>query len=319
MSMKISVIIPVYNVQAYISKCILSIINQDYDNLDIILINDGSQDESGDICDSFAQLDSRINVIHKKNGGLSDARNVGLDASVGEYITFVDSDDFVEPIYISTLLSIVTKYKTKIGVTLFEYFKSDDTTTTKSIETSQIHFSKIDALKTMMYQDKFDNNATAKLFHRSLFENINFPKDLLFEDLLTTYKLILLCDNGVAFSDHCTYKYLLREDSIEGSPFNQKKKDSLDYILQDLERLKSSFPIIEKSINCRMLSLCFHLFFETKKNSLYEKQIFNLAKKYRLQVLKDTNGRRKTRIAIILSYFGNTVLRYFYQFAKSRA
>ena len=94
---KISVIVPVYNVESYLARCVDSILAQTYQNLEIILVNDGSRDASGSICDAYAQKDSRITVIHKENGGLSSARNAGIDAASGEYLTFVDSDDWIEP------------------------------------------------------------------------------------------------------------------------------------------------------------------------------------------------------------------------------
>jgi len=119
----ITIIIPVYKVEQYLEKCLDSVINQDYPYLEIILVDDGSPDSSGKICDEYAKNDKRIVVIHKLNGGLSDARNVAINAALGEYITFVDSDDFIEEDYISTLLNLVQKYDADIAVSPFLYFK----------------------------------------------------------------------------------------------------------------------------------------------------------------------------------------------------
>ena len=112
----ISVIIPVYNVEKYINRCVDSVIHQSYTNLEIILVDDGSPDNCPTICDNYSKQDSRIKVIHKKNGGLSDARNVGIEHSKGKYITFIDSDDYISNDYVEILYKLITKYNSKIAV-----------------------------------------------------------------------------------------------------------------------------------------------------------------------------------------------------------
>ncbi|EPX11381.1 glycosyltransferase family 2 protein [Streptococcus agalactiae] len=115
---KISIIIPVYNVKKYLNDCIQSVINQTYNNLEIILIDDGSTDGSGDYCDEIAKKDSRIFVYHKTNGGLSEARNVGIKISTGKYITFIDSDDYIENLYIETLYNSLIEYKADMSLSI---------------------------------------------------------------------------------------------------------------------------------------------------------------------------------------------------------
>ena len=115
----ISIIVPVYNVEAYLAKCVDSILAQTYTNLEIILVNDGSSDGCGRICDEYAKQDKRIKVIHKQNGGLSDARNVAIDVATGEFITFIDSDDYVTDDYIMTLYSLIEKYGRRLKVPCF--------------------------------------------------------------------------------------------------------------------------------------------------------------------------------------------------------
>ena len=122
----ISVIIPIYNVENYLAKCVNSVIDQNYKNLEIILVNDGSPDNCGSICDEYAQKDNRIVVIHKKNGGLSDARNAGLKISTGDFITFVDSDDYVNKDFISTLVSLIQDFEADIAISPFIHFKDDE-------------------------------------------------------------------------------------------------------------------------------------------------------------------------------------------------
>ena len=117
----ISVIVPVYNVEKYIDKCIKSIISQDYTNLEIWLVDDGSTDSSGEVCDKYAESDQRIIVIHKDNGGLSDARNVALDRMQGKYVLFIDSDDYIEKNYISYLYMLLKDYQSDISICNFKY------------------------------------------------------------------------------------------------------------------------------------------------------------------------------------------------------
>lgn len=114
--MLVSIVVPVYNVEKYLNRCISSIVNQTYENIEIILVDDGSKDNSGEICDEWAEKDTRIKVIHKSNGGLSSARNAGASVAQGEYISFIDSDDYIRPIMIKDLVLCCEKYNADIGI-----------------------------------------------------------------------------------------------------------------------------------------------------------------------------------------------------------
>lgn len=312
----ISVIVPIYNVEKYLSQCIESIVAQNYKNLEIFLVDDGSPDQCGSICDSFAEKDSRIKVVHKTNGGLSDARNFALEQATGDYITFVDSDDYLSKDYVNNLFSLVSKYSCQIAITNFYMFREGDRIEKVNNDT-EIVFSRDEGTKNLMYQKYFDNNATAKLYAKALFQKIRYPKGLLYEDVPTTYKLFLLADK-IAYANKQDYYYLLRNDSIEGSHFSVAKYNSVVAIIEDLEKAMDLNPIIAQSVKCRILSLSFHLFFETENGSIYEKKLLDNIKRYRFSVITDNNARIKTRLAAFLSYFGNIALRSFYNFGKSR-
>ena len=189
----ISVIVPCYNVEEYLPKCIESILNQTYRNLEILLVDDGSPDNCGRICDEYAAKDSRIRIIHKKNGGLSDARNAALDVMTGEYVTFIDSDDYVSDDYVEYLYKIIKESGVKLSVSSYQTFVDDSSA---EICTNNPLFVKIvhtnDALTGMFYQQIFDTSAWAKMYHRSLFsDGIRYPKGWLYEDLPTTYRLMM--------------------------------------------------------------------------------------------------------------------------------
>lgn len=212
----ISVIVPCYNVEEYLPKCIESILNQTYRNLEILLVDDGSPDNCGRICDEYAAKDSRIRIIHKKNGGLSDARNAALDVMTGEYVTFIDSDDYVSDDYVEYLYKIIKESGVKLSVSSYQTFVDDSSA---EICTNNPLFVKIvhtnDALTGMFYQQIFDTSAWAKMYHRSLFsDGIRYPKGWLYEDLPTTYRLMMKCDY-IAFGNYRSYFYRIRNTSIE--------------------------------------------------------------------------------------------------------
>ncbi|MCS2696490.1 glycosyltransferase [Phocaeicola dorei] len=156
--------------EEYLPKCIESILNQTYRNLEILLVDDGSPDNCGRICDEYAAKDSRIRIIHKKNGGLSDARNAALDVMTGEYVTFIDSDDYVSDDYVEYLYKIIKESGVKLSVSSYQTFVDDSSA---EICTNNPLFVKIvhtnDALTGMFYQQIFDTSAWAKMYHRSLF------------------------------------------------------------------------------------------------------------------------------------------------------
>lgn len=208
----ISVIVPVYDVEKYLARCIESIINQTYTNLEIILVDDGSPDKCGEICDSYARKDSRIKVLHKENGGVSSARNAGLDMMQGEYVGFVDSDDWIVPDMYEYLLSGMTD---NVSVTICNYFLSwNYLKTVKHTYDDGIYSS--DEILQKLFDDTYDNYPWNKLFLSALWKHIRFPAGRIYEDMLTIYKVIELSDQIRTMSEP-KYYYLQRKDGYTGS------------------------------------------------------------------------------------------------------
>lgn len=210
----LSVIVPVYNVEEYLVKCVDSILNQTYQNLEVILVNDGSTDGSDGICDAFAQKDSRIRVIHKENGGLSSARNAGMDAAVGEYISFIDSDDWIEQDSYEHLLGLMEKYQVKL--VCGGNWDVNGATGEKTLGICP----KEEALVTaeefvgrMFLWDGCDSSVCDKIFHRSLLESFRFPEGQVSEDVAITYKIVLGAERAV-LSPYPFYNYYHRVGSI---------------------------------------------------------------------------------------------------------
>lgn len=235
MNDKISVIVPIYNVEKYLLKCIESIISQTYTNLEIILVNDGSPDNSRIICDEYSKKDHRIKVINKENGGLSDARNVGLDIATGDFISFIDSDDYIHEGYYETLIDLIIKFDADIAQC--EFLKVYDKATynfdieISSVEPKITVLSNEDALKNL-YNEHYVNTVVVwnKLYKRKLFKQIRFPKGKVHEDEYTTYKVLFDTKKVVCTSKPMNY-YLQRSDSImgniKGEGFNVKLLDKL--------------------------------------------------------------------------------------------
>lgn len=218
----ISVIVPIYNVENYIHKCIDSIINQTYRNLEIILVDDGSPDNCGKICDEYALKDCRIKVIHKKNGGLSDARNAGIDISTGEYLGFVDSDDYIDTDMYSVLLKNLKDNDADISTCgRIIVTEGNETPSFKNNET--VCLSSHDAIKDLFL---FNNNvchaAWDKLYKREMFSEIRFPLGRLFEDAAIMYQVFENARKIVSTKKQMCY-YIQRQGSISNCAYNKKK------------------------------------------------------------------------------------------------
>ncbi|MBQ9135761.1 MAG: glycosyltransferase [Lachnospiraceae bacterium] len=226
----VSVIVPIYKVEAYLEKCIKSIQSQTYAELEIILVNDGSPDGCGAICDKYAETDNRIRVIHKENGGLSDARNKGLDIATGDYVLFVDSDDYIHPQMVEILLYHLEETEADMAVcgfkqveekaeVVFPHFitgktiecteSEDNTITTREVFEGQA------VMNNLQYKNLLTVVAWNKLYKAELFEKIRYPKGRIHEDEFLTHWLLHLCKKTV-YTDAELYYYLQRNGSIMG-------------------------------------------------------------------------------------------------------
>jgi len=303
----ISVVVPIYNVEQYLSRCVDSILRQTYKNLEVFLVDDGSPDCCGEICDQYMMIDNRVKVIHKQNGGLSDARNVAIDKASGEYIAFVDSDDYIADDYIEYLYELSLKNQADVSVVRnVNFFEGSIPDKVNNKEFQVQIFNKEQALLSLFYQRDFDTSAWGKLYRMSLFDKeIRYPFGLLYEDLPTTYRIFMKC-NRVASSSYSGYYYLLRKNSIEGSSFKPIKFYSCIEVIRKLENeLSNVNRKIQKAIKCRIESFAFHVLLEIPSiEKEYIQNLFNYIRKYRANVLFDKNARKKTRVACLMSYLG---------------
>lgn len=221
----ISIIIPVYKVEKYLEKCIKSVLSQTYKNLQIILVDDGSPDNCGNICDDYARVDNRIEVIHKANGGLSDARNVGLKAARGEYIGFVDSDDYVSNEMFENLYNTLISNDVDVSICNF-YIVIDNKNIIKNADNGVKIYNKLEILKEILLDKKIQSYAWNKLYKRELFKDIEYPVGKKYEDIGTTFYILEKCSK-ISVSGSPEYYYITRGDSIVN---NNTEGTVIDYI-----------------------------------------------------------------------------------------
>lgn len=247
---RISVVVPIYNVEDYLKPCVDSIINQDYENLEIILVDDGSTDRCGSICDEYAMNDTRIRVIHKANGGLSDARNAGIDIATGEFITFVDSDDALITDTISYLYRILKGNNADISCC--QRIEIDETG--NPLHKSNALDSNILILNTesALCSSDVDTVAWGKLYKIELFANIRYPVGRLHEDVFTTFKLVGT-SNKIAVGYKQGYQYRIRANSISNVKFTQKHLDLIYGKIEKKNYLKEHFPTLESIGNAEIV------------------------------------------------------------------
>lgn len=234
--MSVSIIVPVYNVKKYLCRCIDSILAQSYSYFDLILVDDGSPDNCGQICDNYAKQDARIHVIHKNNGGLSDARNVGIQWAIkkssSEWITFVDSDDWIHPQYLEKLLLASTKTNSAISVCSFvQKQREDDKEATINDKT---YFNILDTETFYCFNTVNATVAWGKLLKKELFLSIQFPIGKLHEDEFTIYKL-LFHQKEVTYIEEQLYFYFSNPSSIMGRKWYPKRLDLLDAIEESID------------------------------------------------------------------------------------
>lgn len=240
----ISIITPVYNVEKYLNRCINSILNQTYFNFELFLIDDGSTDKSGTICDEYAIRDSRIKVIHKSNEGQAVARNVALDLAKGQYIAFIDSDDYVNRYYIEHLLEALITTNSDMAVcgviNNHVFIKKECPKTIKKV------FSKKELIESYIHEPYIRGVLWNKLYRKSLFDDIRFTPLRAREDADILYKIYAKCDNTVYIPEPL-YIQLIRPGSTEGVPFNEYKLFTIEIFKNEKDFISKNIP---EAITC---------------------------------------------------------------------
>lgn len=241
----ISVIVPVYKVEAYLDRCIKSVLAQTHQNFELILVDDGSPDRCGEICDEWSRRDGRIKVLHKENGGISSARNHALQIVKGEYISFIDSDDYVSCDYLSYLLSLFS-HSENCAVTACNHYvlrggkSSPNSSPHKDISV----FSQKEAFEEVLFHGCIDVSGWGKLYRRDVFSKLRFPEGRIYEDTWI-FGDILNRTESLVFGKKCCYFYEIRENSITTSHF---REESFQYI-EAAEKLAADALICDSSLS----------------------------------------------------------------------
>lgn len=233
----LTVIIPVYNAEKYLKRCLQSVCDQTYPFLDIILIDDGSTDNSGPICDNYSDMDKRVRVFHVKNGGQASARNIGLSNVKGDYITFIDNDDWIEPKMYEKLMVLMNKYECPIvGCATLKEFEDSSTFNEYKDRKSGIVSGKKCNLD-ILYQDRHAWGALwNKIYKKELWNNISFPDGKQLEDYLVITKLFATADR-VLFCNEPMHHYTIRNDSQSKKSFTEEKLT----IIESAEKIRDYF------------------------------------------------------------------------------
>lgn len=299
---EISVIVPVYKVEAYLPRCVESLMSQTYKDFEIILVDDGSPDTCPVMCDAYAKKYSNIHALHKENGGLSDARNAGMTAAKGEYVTFVDSDDYVHPAYLEMLMQGIRQ---GADFSVCGFTEVYDGNGIEDLDTSRISAACVNAkegLVEILYQGFHDVSAWGILLPASLARKYPFPKGKLFEDLYTTYKFYLAVET-VAFIRVPLYYYYQRKGSIMGRRNEAFIHDLIESSDQLVEACRGKGALIEQAAMNKQFSNYCRLILQTsdlkKKYPNQYRRIVTTLKEERMAVLMDKRARMKNRLAAL--------------------
>lgn len=310
--MKVSVIIPVYNVEKYLPRCFQSVEKQTYENLEIILVDDGSKDNCGKLCDKYSKKDKRVRVIHTENEGLSSARNKGMEISTGDAIFFLDSDDYISKECIEKMVSLIKDNDADISIIQMKYISEamNEEVVNNGSEEVKVMDSE-NAIEESLYQRLYTCCAPAKLYKRSAIGDIRFPIGRISEDLATCH-LLLDRAQKIVYSNYFGYYYRQHESSIM-HVFNPRRLDALEWANKIEKFCIGKYPAIIGAAYCRTFNVAVHLILDLPNSGeihdLYFDRIWSEVKRMRIKTLFDKKVRLREKVAAILSFGGEKTLK----------
>ncbi len=299
----VSIIIPIYNIQEYIKPCLESVLGQTHNDIEVILINDGSSDDSGSICDSYANQDDRVRVIHQNNLGVSAARNKGLAATTGEYIMFVDGDDMIDTNMVAYMLD---KASTNSNCTLVSCAVTRHHNNIGISGENTLRFNKVEASIDMLYMNNMDNGPCAKLIPSKIAKSIKFnPKITIAEDLDYIYKILQKIDNEV-FINSSLYYYRIAPGSAMTKPFTERRMDGFIATRGIVSHaLKTGNDRMINAAKFRHFAEAFFVLSSIGGEQRKYRKQYNIAcdefNKYRFSVIANKEAPKKFRLLAVLS------------------
>ena len=299
----ISIIVPVYNVEQYLEKCVDSIINQKYKNLEIILVDDGATDSSSKLCDELAKIDNRIKVYHKENGGLSDARNYGVERATGDYIGFVDSDDYIDAEMYEKLYEAIKKENVDVAECNLKIIYPNRV----ELFTEQNYYNvctKQEYLEEYLKIEKIFGSACVRLIKSNIAKKLKFPVGKLYEDTYYAYDLIEKVDRYVIMNNPY-YNYLMRENSITNTKFNPRIFDLIEIVEKFRKTTYENYPGLKEAVDCRKMYAYFSvlnsiLLEENYRDNEYYSEILSYFKRNYISLLKNKYINRNRKLSVIL-------------------
>ena len=306
---KISIIIPVYKVEKYLEKCLDSVLNQTFSDFELLLIDDGSPDRSGEICDAFAAKDSRVIVIHQENGGPSKARNTGIEAAKGDYIGFVDADDYPEPQMYETLYRNITEYQADISIIGFTKVFDGYRRTYDYDKMERVLLDQKGALREALRGIKYATVPWDKLYRRELLHNHRFPLGKFYEDC--AFNIDVFREKGikVVFDPVPLYNYSQRDGSTTNSGFNEKQMDYIEVWQRNYDLLLPDYPELKKLLDWRRYNAYFTVLDQLAlsepnyRDLNYTREILCALKKEKKAVLFNPFLTHKRRILAFCIFF----------------
>lgn len=310
----VSVIVPVYNTRRYLAQCVRSIVAQSHSWLEILLVDDGSTDGSGRMCDELAAADRRIRVIHKKNGGLSDARNTGLRQCHGQWVAFVDSDDYVSPVYVEALVRSAADTGCAISAVPFGTPFPDGKSCRLDGRMDEVPSAVAvgaEKMQEMTLYQKVDNATPWHLFRRDVLGADPFPVGLYYEDLASTYRILHRVDRAALLDDRRLYAYRCRPDSIIRQSYRHQKGASALIVASRMgDELPRWYPGLTRAVASRCFSLCRMVFAQIPVSDpdrvahADRQALWAVLKKNRATVLRDPHARPRERVAAAIAMMG---------------
>lgn len=297
----ISVIIPLYNAEKYVAGCLESITNQTYKNLEIIIADDGSEDGGTEVCKKYAEKDGRISIFSNSYGGVSSSRNFGLSHAKGEYVVFIDADDYADKDYVEYLYRLIKKYNTKMSICQHR-FASEKKIIKDYGNNGDCRLSSKECISRMMYHDVIDTSVWGKMYRRELFESIKYPEGYIYEDIAVTWKLFEAAGK-IAVGFESKYNYIYRSSSIVNSGFSPRKLDLLKMTDRMAKGVVKKYPDLKQAVLRRRVYARFSTLNQmlyTREYQAEKKIIIDFIKGNSKRILMDKKAPARDKAAVVL-------------------
>lgn len=316
----VSIVVPVYNVKQYLRRCVNSLIQQTYSNIEILLIDDGSKDGSAELCDEFASMYSNVNVIHQKNAGLSAARNTGTMHARGKYICYVDSDDYCDLDMVEYLFYLKNTYRADMSVCGIRVIYDNRKLKNKFQygDKSEECLDSYECIEKMLYNKGIDVSACAKLYKTELMKKIPYPLGKKHEDIGTTYKIFMACER-IACGYSSKYNYCIRSNSITTSSVDKTIFDMLELADKMCRDVVKRYPSLVKAVIRYRVYVRFVLYNRISYSAEFEKERAEIEKfilAHRISILFNPFVPIRDRLAILLFTINRTLYIKLWELSK---